>query len=91
MTNEAALHSQHIAGKQNIIADSLSQYLHIPDETLTNVLSRLYYVQEPLGLKMQTLKIEIISWVYSLKDMSTNRKAYTVTRTPSATGALIDG
>ena len=91
MKNEAALHSQHIAGKHNIVADSLSRDHHIYDNILTSVLSCLYTTQAPNSFKMQSLSNKVISWVYLLKDMSTNRKEYILTTTPSTTSALIAG
>ena len=91
MEHEMSLYSQHITGKHNIIADSLSRDFHITESTLTFLLNNLYPLQTQRNLRLAALSKETICFLYSLKDMSTNRKEYLVERTPSSLGHLIDG
>jgi hypothetical protein len=76
--NEMSLHSQHIPGKHNIIADSLSHDFHITESTLTFLLNNSYPLQTQRNLRLAALSRETICFLYSLKDMSTNRKEYLV-------------
>lgn len=86
-----ALYSQHIPGKNNVIADSLSRDLHVPDKKLTFLLNNLYPLQTQNNLRLTVPSKEIICLIYSLKDMKTNREEYQVIRTPSSLGHLIGG
>ena len=91
MDNELSLYSQHIKGKHNVIADSLSRDMHICDNKLTFLLNNLFPFQTRKNLNLEPLSNKIECMLYSLKDMLTNRQAYHATRTPSSLGHLIDG
>jgi hypothetical protein len=65
--NEATLHPEHIPGKNNIIADSLSRDFHLTNK---NLISLFYSSQEsrnqcPKHIKIQSPPIKIISWIVS--------------------------
>ena len=91
MCNELALYSQHIPGKQNIIADSLALDMRIIDNKLTILLNNLFPHQTQKNLHLRALPNDIICWLSSLKDMPTNCKDYHVELTPSSLGNLING
>ena len=89
--NESALYSQHIAGKHNIIADSLSRDHHIPDKKLTFALKTAFTSQVPEEFVLTTPPKEIISWLYSLRATLPLKQALPQEPKPSKLGALIAG
>ena len=91
ITNDSALYSQHIPGKHNIIADSLSRDHHIPTNKLTFVLQHIFPTQVPTDFNIKTPPKEIISWLYSLAATLHHRQALPQAPKPSNLGALIDG
>ena len=91
LDHDSTLYSQHVAGKQNAIADSLSRDTHIPDTHLIFALTNLYPEQVPSNFHLQTLPKEIISWVYSVKALKTAGMAMPQAHRPSRLGALLDG
>ena len=91
MENEAGIYAQHIRGRHNIIADSLSRDFHIPTKQLTVLLTSLFPQQLPQGLRLTTLPGTITSWVASLTPYAIKPKDCPTTITPSCLGASIDG
>ena len=89
--NESALYSQHIAGKHNIIADSLSRDHHIPDKKLTFALKTAFTSQVLEEFVLMTPPKEIISWLYSLRATLPLKQALPQEPKPSKLGALIAG
>ena len=67
INSDSSLYSQHIAGKQNVAADSLSRDQYIPDKNLTFTLQNVFSSQVPKGFTLETPPKEIISWLYSLR------------------------
>ena len=67
LENYSSLYSQHIPGKHNVVADSLSRDHHISTQKLTFVLKTIFPTQVPKHLKILEPPQEIISWIYSLK------------------------
>ena len=63
---DSSLYSQHVPGKHNIIADSLSRDLHIPPLTLTNILCRTLPTQIPPNFRIISPPKATISWMLSL-------------------------
>ena len=90
--NEASLFSQHIAGKSNVVADSLSRDTHITDTDLSHLLSLTYPSQVPQNFHIiPALPDEIISWIVSLVPDGTKHKVLQNQPTRSSLGAFIDG
>ena len=91
LDHDSTLYSQHVAGKQNAIADSLSRDTHIPETHLMFALKTLYPDQVPSNFRLQTLPKEIVSWVYSLKELRTAEMVMPQAHKPSRLGAFLDG
>lgn len=92
LEHEAGLYSQHIKGKYNIVADSLSRDNHLPVKQLTFLLNSLYPSQLPAPLQVsEILPPAISSFLDSLRHISTKPKALPPTPAPSSLGALFDG
>ena len=88
---DSTLYSQHVAGKQNFIADSLSRDYHISTVTLTKTFVSLFPDQIPSNFRIMTLPKEITSWLYSLKDFSIVKMASPQEHNPSKLGVLLAG
>ena len=71
LDTESCISSQHTPGKNNIIADSLSRDFHIEDKQLTFILKSIYPSQVNQNFRIYPLPKEIISWVSSLRAIST--------------------
>ena len=71
LDNDSALYSQHIKGKQNFIADSLSRDHHLSNEQLTFSFQTLLPEQTPDSFEISQLPNEVASWVISLSRFST--------------------
>ena len=91
ITKDSALYSQHIPGKHNIIADSLSRDHHIPANKLTFVLKHIFPTQVPTNFNIKTPSKEITSWLYSLAATLHHKQALHQAPRPSNLGALIGG
>ena len=91
LEQDCTLYSQHVPGKQNVIADSLSRDHHIPEEMLTKSLARLLPDQTPSNFRMVNLPTEITSWICSLQAWSTAPKVSPQARSRSKLGVLLDG
>ena len=91
LDHDSTLYSQHVAGKQNAIADSLSRDTHIPDSHLVFALKSLYPQQIPSNFHLMTLPKEIVSWVYSLKALKTVKTGMRQDHRPSKLGAFLAG
>ena len=64
--NKVSLHSQHSKGSTKIIADSLSIYFHISDNSLTKRFEPILSRQTAVSLHIKPLLRDIISWILSL-------------------------
>ena len=92
LEHEAALYSQHIAGKSNVIADSLSRDHHIQTKHLTFLSQSLFHDQKKGPLRILTeLPPEIISFLSSLRHLPTKTSASQTPPAPSSLGLLFDG
>ena len=91
LETDCTLYSQHVPGKQNVIADSLSRDHHVPDDILTQSLSRLLPEQIPSNFRMVELPTEITSWICSLRACLTAPTVSPQVRNRSKLGALLDG
>ena len=92
LEKEASLESQHIKGSHNVIADSLSRDHHLQETHLKFILTSLFPKQVPRNFKISsTLPEKIISWLESLKDITTNAGVSPPKHSRSKTGLLFDG
>jgi hypothetical protein len=91
MKIESSLYSQHIKGLHNFIADSLSRDHHMSIDQLTSAFHTLVPQQTPQNLTILKIPPEIISWLYSLRPLSTNQQALPQRQSRSKLGALTDG
>jgi len=66
MARGACNYSQHLPGRLNIIADSLSRDFHLSDEQLISMLTSLHPSLSPSQIKMVPPPPEIISWIASM-------------------------
>ena len=67
MEADCSLFPSHIAGEQNIIADSLSRDFHLPKGTLIKEMYRKHGDQMPKNFKIFDLAATDISWIYSIR------------------------
>jgi hypothetical protein len=83
---EATLHSEHIPGDHNIIADSLSRDFHLNDTTLTSLLLSHPSTtsQVPNSFKIHNLNTQTTSWIASLVDSTTPTKESPPEPSPSS-------
>ena len=91
MSYDSALYSQHIKGRHNIIADSLSRDHHLNITQLTNSFLRLYPDQTPPNFQILPLPAKIVSWLRSLSRSSIKSPVSLPRPCKSKLGALIDG
>ena len=92
LESESALYSQHIKGKFNLIADSLSRDFHLSNKRLTFLLNSLYKPQLKVPLKLlETTPSVIISFLDSFKPLCTKRKALPQQLLPSSLGTFFAG
>ena len=66
VSNQTSLYSQHIKGKENIIADSLSRDFHKSDQTLKTNFNQILPQQTAALFHMKQLPRNVISWISSL-------------------------
>ena len=88
LKHDATLYSQHIKGSQNIVADSLSRDLHLPNNVLLPLLTSVFPTQVPSNMRMTILPKEIVSWLCSLKQTLVCRRVALQVRVPSSLGVL---
>jgi hypothetical protein len=90
--NQATLHSEHIKGEENIVADSLSRDFHLDAPTLTNLLTShpSSSAQAPSTLHIHTLRPQIISWIALILGLLTQTKELLPRPSPSSMGQLQD-
>lgn len=92
ISHNAALYSQHIAGKYNIVADALSRDHHIEESKLTYLLTSLFPNQAGENLKIASvLPPELTCWIASLKVDSTRTMESAKAPSKSKMDALING
>ncbi len=65
MGADCCLYSQHIAGKQNVVADYLSRNFDLSEEELTSFVLSNYTNQVPTSFKTSHLPQEILLWLTS--------------------------
>jgi hypothetical protein len=89
---EATLHSEHIPGDNNIIADSLSRDFHLSHTDLTSLLSTHPSTspQIPTSFHIHDLPSQTISWIASLVDSKTPTKGSPPKPSPSSLAQQID-
>ena len=71
MRYDSVLYSQHIGGRENFIADSLSRDHHMSDEQLALLFLSLLPLQMPQNLNISQVPKEIRSWVLLLSHLLT--------------------
>ena len=81
------LHTQHIRGILNVIADSLSRDFHIPADILTHLLKLCYPSQAPPSFKICPLPKEITSFITGILAASPEQNLGRMQPTPSTIGA----
>jgi len=92
LEKEASLESQHIRGSHNVIADSLSRDHHLQETHLKFILTSIFPKQVPQNFSISsTLPEKIISWLESLKDITTNAGVSPPKHSKSKTGLFFDG
>ena len=89
LDHEAILFSQHIAGAQNIVADSLSRDFHIDANSLSALILRNFQVHPSFALS--PLPDEIVSWMTCLMQNTSRQQELKLEHTPSATWRGIVG
>ena len=77
VSNETYLYSQHIKGIEKIIADYLSQYFHMSDQTLTNKFNRILSPQTAASFYIKQTPRNVISRISFLASSSTHPTAST--------------
>ena len=89
--NESAIYSQHIKGKRNFIADSLSRDHHMTNDQLTYAFKTLLPLQTPSSFAILPLPREVDSIISSLNQrlITTQESHHHPTR--SKLGASING
>jgi hypothetical protein len=63
--NDFTIHSQHIAGITNNVADALSRKLDMPSDTLCQFILSSYPSQTPQNFNISDLHPDIASWISS--------------------------
>ena len=81
--NDMCLYSQWFAGKQNIIADSLSRDFDVSDNDLTNHFFSLFPTQMPSNFQISPPPAEITSFVWETLSELRKRKQSLDTHTSS--------
>ena len=89
--NNTSLHSQHIKGKNNEVADSLSRDFHFSNKQLTKFLHSKFSKKMPSNFEIFEVPDEISSWLSSLRAKSTSEHPSPQTRVPSKEAAGRDG
>lgn len=92
LESEHALYSQHIRGKDNVVADSLSRDHDIPPAQLTFLLNHLYKSQLKVPSQLsEALPPEVTCFLNSLEPLFIKRKASPLPHAPSSLGDLFAG
>ena len=82
--SKSTLYPEHIPGKHNIVADSLSRDSHLSDEKLTQlILSSAPLTQIPQNFKIYPLPAKDISWIASMLGSLTQKEQSLPTPAPS--------
>ena len=89
LDHHASLFSQHIAGSNNIVADSLSRDFHIDSHTLS-ALVRCHFQVHP-SFALYPLPAELVSWMTCLMRNGSRSQELKLEHTPSATWRGIVG
>ena len=79
---QATLHPEHIPGKHNDVADSLSRDFHLTTPELTNFLLRL--PQAPSTLRIVTLPQTLSSWIASTLGSMPQKEVSPCKQSPSS-------
>lgn len=91
MAREACNYSQHLPGRLNIIADSLSRDFHLSDEQLISMLTSLHPSLSPSQIKLVPPPPEITSWIASMAQRWPGTRALPKAHTKSTIAAGIAG
>ena len=86
---EASLHSEHIPGVHNEIADSLSRDFHLNDSQILHLLSSSQDTTSKVPPKLQLLPppLKTISWIVSILQSMTPTKPLPAQQSPSTIAA----
>jgi hypothetical protein len=76
-------YSQHIAGSEDIIADSLSRDFHLPDEQILGLFHSIKPSLFPTQMKIVKLPTEITSWIALLALLQPKKRELKWQRTPN--------
>ena len=91
MARGACNYSQHLPGRLNIIADSLSRDFHLSDKQLISMLTSLHPSLSPSQIKMVPPLTEIISWIASMAQRWPGKRESPKVPTRSKIAAGISG
>ena len=91
VSNKTYLYSQQIKGTENIIADSLTRYFHISNQTLTKKLNRTLPPQTASSFHIKQPPRDIISCISSLVAASTQSTSFPKPLQPSSLSTWIVG
>lgn len=67
--HQASLHSEHIAGEHNVVADSLSCNFHLSNSALTALFHSHTPTQVPPTFQLQALPKQISCWLVSVLEL----------------------
>ena len=87
----ACNYSQHLAGEENIIADSLSRDTHLSHEQHIALLTSAAPPLLPKNLQITPLSPPVISWIGSLAQLAPSKRELTWQHTPSTLAAGVTG
>ena len=91
LKHNASDYSQHLAGSENHVADSLSRDFHLSDSQLLNLLTHVCPHLLPQNPQVISLPTHLSSWVGTLAQLQPNRRALDWDRKPSTIAAGVIG
>ena len=91
LKHNASDYSQHLAGSENHVADSLSRDFHLSGSQLLNLLTHVCPHLLPQNPQVISLPTHLSSWVGTLAQLQPNRRALDWDRKPSTIAAGVIG